>query len=374
MKDTPATRRLAIVLWKGVVGGAEVHGIELANQLRTMGVEATIVFIENPQSLSVRLSDRQVSYRSIGLRRGSDVLWHPRRYASEVRKAGPDGALLMSCGYMGAALRAGGYRGVIIAVEHGDLFKSQRLSRRRRWLWWLARTAGARAADAEVAVSDFTLEHMRECPHSQCQRRIYNGINPSHYPPKAERASDVTRTIALAFAGRLIAGKGADYLIKAVALMQSSHPVKLRIAGDGPERPRLEALAISHKLASAVEFVGWKHDMATLWQTCDIAVIPSAQFIECCPMTVLEAMACGKPVVASRNGGLPELVMDGKTGTLVPPGDIEALAEALLRYASSDALRASHGMAGQARIALSFQLSDCAQAYLDLFDAFHGST
>jgi glycosyltransferase involved in cell wall biosynthesis len=95
-------------------------------------------------------------------------------------------------------------------------------------------------------------------------------------------------------------------------------------------------------------------------------VIPSAEFTEACPMTPLEAMASGKPVVASRNGGLPEIVVDGQTGFLVPPADGPPLAQALARYADSSELRRSHGAAGRARVSQDFNIVSCAQAYIDL--------
>ncbi len=85
-------------------------------------------------------------------------------------------------------------------------------------------------------------------------------------------------------------------------------------------------------------------------------------------MTTLEAMACGKPIVATRNGAIPELMTDGVTGTLVAPGDIAALAKALAVYAESPNLRSAHGTAARARAIAQFNIEDCARAYLDLFD------
>lgn len=368
MTDTRAKRRLAVVLWSGVIGGAEVQSVALAGQMRRMGAEVTIVFIESPQPLAARISSEHIPYRSLGLSHGRDVLRHPRRYAAEVTRAGPDGALLMTCGFMGAALRAGGYSGSIVAVEHGDLLMEKLHSRSRQILWCLARAGGAWADGVEVAVSDFILEQMRRYPHAGVGQRIYNGVDPDLYaaadiPPDTSKADCI-----VAFAGRLVRGKGADYLIEAVAQLRSTRPLRLLIAGDGPERSRLESLTQSLRLGHVVEFVGLTHDMPTFWQNCDIAVVPSAEFIEACPMTPLEAMACGKPVIATRNGGIPELVIDGVTGILVPPGDVTALAEALTRYASSENLRMSHGASGQAHVTENFHINNSARAYLDLFD------
>jgi len=358
-------RRLALVLWNGNVGGAEVLSVALADQMRQLGIEATIVFIENPQPLVDRLPGKDIPYRCLGFSRGRDVLRHPRRYAAETARVGPDGALLLTCGYMGAALRAGGYRGSIVAVEHGDVL----FARSQQMLWRMSRVTGAWADDIEVAVSDSIFKGLRQRPHARVARRIYNGIDPGQY---ASEAMPIDRTrdgdCVVAFAGRLIYGKGPDYLIEALAQVSSTPRMRLLIAGDGPERSRLESMAHSLGIGEQVEFLGLKHDMSGFWQMCDIAVVPSAEFIEACPMTPLEAMASGKPVIATRNGGLPELVIDGETGILVPRGDSMALAKALDLYAGNKALRLAHGASGKARVVEKFHINKCAQAYLALFD------
>lgn len=368
---TPTTndqrgRRLALVLWKGDVGGAEVLTVALADQMRRLGTEATVVFIEGSQPLAARLASLDLPYRSIGLGRGRDILRHPRRYAAEVAEAGPDGALLVTCGYMGAALRAGGYRRPIVAVEHGDILYEER----PRALRWMARASGAWADGVEVAVSDFILDCLRRQPHTHKVQRIYNGINPLQYTSDQARVD--SEHCVIAFAGRLVHGKGPDYLIEAVAGLSAPNQVTLRIAGDGPERSRLESLAHRLGISRQVHFIGLKQDMPAVWGACDIAVVPSAEFIEACPMTPLEAMASGKPVVATRNGGLPEIVVDGETGILVSPGDKSSLIRALEVYIGDRQLRVAHGVSGRARVAEKFHIDRCAEAYLDLFDELGG--
>lgn len=363
-------QRIAFALWNGTLGGAEVFSLGLARQMRELGRDVTIVFIEHPKPLVNRLSgDNCVPYRSLGFDHGRDVVRHPRQYAAEISRHGPDGALLMTCGFMGAALRAGGYRGPIVAVEHGDVLEAQFQSRRRRTLKSMGRLGGAWADDIEVAVSDFVLERLRRRPHTRSVRRIYNGINPDQYVSEGIPADSLNDgNCVVAFAGRLIYGKGADHLIEALAEMSLTQRVRLLIAGDGPERSRLEALAHSLGIGDVVDFLGLEHDMPAFWRMCDIAVMPSTEFIESCPMTTLEAMASGKPVIATRNGGLPELVIDGETGIVVPPYDKTALVKALTLYANNKELGRTHGVAGRARVIEHFHISKCAQAYLELFD------
>lgn len=372
-----STRQLAFVLWNGNVGGAEVFSVALAQELRRLGNEITIVFIGDPQPLAARLlDDDDVPYRSLGFGRGHDVLRHHRRYAAEVARVGPDGALLVACGFMGAALRAGGYRGPVIAVEHGDVLEAGSYPKRRRALRAIGRLSGAWADDIEVAVSDFVLARLRRQPHARTVYRIYNGIDPDRYGVEELRTRvgdlrtnntrDSSECIA-GYAGRLVYGKGADCLIEAIGRLSPTLSMRLLVAGDGPERARLESLTRSLGIGDLVEFLGLTHDMPAFWQACDVAVVPSAEFTESCPMTTLEAMASGRPVVATRNGGLPELVIDRETGIVVPPRDGLALADALSLYARDAQLRSTHGTAGRARVIEHFNIKKCAQKYLDLF-------
>jgi glycosyltransferase involved in cell wall biosynthesis len=365
--------RLALVLWNGNVGGAETFSVSLAARMRQFGADLTVVFVERPLSMSERLSTARIPHRSLGLERGREVLRHPRRYAAEVTRSGPDGALLVERGFMGAALRIGGYRQPIIAVEHGALLELPALSKPQRLLELTNYLSGAWADNAEVTVSDFMLNHTRQHPHTPCLRRIYNGIDPDRYAPDADPKRDRGADIVVGFAGRLIPGKGADHLIRALALVNREISAKLLIAGDGPERMRLSSLARALGIESKVDFVGIVDDLPSFWQGCDVAATPSDTFTESFSMVTLEAMTCGKPVVASRNGAIPELMVDGVTGTLVECGNVNALARALIDYSAQPATRRAHGSAARTRAIECFHIDACARAYLDLFSELSAS-
>jgi glycosyltransferase involved in cell wall biosynthesis len=369
---TPAPehrRKLALVLWKGAVGGAEAFSVTLAQRLRGLGADIEVVFIAEPQPLASRLSSARVPCWSLGFKRGRDVAWHPRRYASEIARIGPDGALLVERGFMGAALRAGGYGGVIVTVEHGPLlFEQQDLTRPQRLVRQISRVGGAQTVDAEVAVSDFMLKRMRQHSHARLTRRIYNGVDPDRYRPATESPSDCSHGLVVGFAGRLIPGKGADHLIRAVAQANEQIPIKLLIAGSGPEHPRLAAMAQEVGLASKIDFLGLIEDLPAFWQRCHVAAVPSDTFVESFSMVTVEAMACAKPIVATAVGAIPELIMNGVTGTLIPPRDVKALARALVTYAERPGLQRTHGAAARAQVIERFHIEDCARAYLDLFD------
>jgi glycosyltransferase involved in cell wall biosynthesis len=106
---------------------------------------------------------------------------------------------------------------------------------------------------------------------------------------------------------------------------------------------------------------GKRNDVPQIMQALDVFVLPSQA--EGISNTILEAMACGLPVVATDVGGNSELVVDGETGTLVPPGDPSSMADAMARYAQDQALRKAHGQAAQARIAEHFSMQRMLSAY-----------
>ncbi len=357
------------MVWDAQIGGAETLMRALAQRFSRLGAEAEVVIIGGDGPLADRLREAGTPFRTLGVAPGRKVLRHPRDLAQAVLHSGPDGALLTECGYLGACLRLGGYDRPIVAVEHGSvLFPGATLP--RRMLDRLSRAGGAWADDVEVAVSDLVLARMRPHPHARQLRRIYNGIDPEAFAPRPPRQPKAPGGLVVGFVGRLAAGKGLDVLIAAIAQARKQVSVNLLVAGDGPERAELAVLAQSSSAAADVDFLGMIDDVQEFWQRCDIAIVPSNAFIESFCLAALEAMACGKPLIATRNGALPELVRDGTTGTLVAPGDVDALARAIVMYAREPSLRQAHAVAARAWAVEHFDLDDCARAYLDLFAGF----
>jgi glycosyltransferase involved in cell wall biosynthesis len=139
----------------------------------------------------------------------------------------------------------------------------------------------------------------------------------------------------------------------------------LWIAGQGPARPALEKLARELRLEDRVRFLGQRSDVADLLSACDVFILPSRH--EGLGVAALEAMAAGRPIVATRVGGLAEAVVHERTGLLVPPEDPAALATALARLLRDPALRARLGAEGPARIAEGFRADDLVEAYERLY-------
>jgi glycosyltransferase involved in cell wall biosynthesis len=209
------------------------------------------------------------------------------------------------------------------------------------------------------------LQRMRAHACARRTLRIYNGVDPQDWHSSVSGTE--TAVTVVGCAARLVTGKGVDHLIEAVALALDDTPIRLLVAGVGPDRQRLYALAQKRGAASAITFLGPVSDIRSFWNKCSIAVTPSHGFTESFSMSTLEAMACGKAVVATRNGGVPELVVDGVSGTLVAPGDISALRDALIRYATDPTRRFRHGATARERADRVFHIRDTARQYLKLF-------
>jgi glycosyltransferase involved in cell wall biosynthesis len=350
--------KLSLILWDGNVGGAEKLTAELAAGLAGLGVDASVLFVRSPGALAADLDRAGVHYDVFGTKRVQEVLLRPRRFARAVAGLGPDGVLLPSLGHLAPALRLGGYRAPIVAMEHGILLLLPRMP-----LWWrsahkVERRVSARYVDAQTAVSRFMEQELLRAPHARRVEVIENGVDLKRFPyEEPAKAGHVT----FGFASRLIPGKGIPELLAAFGRVREQVPgALLRIAGDGPERESVAASA-----GPGVELCGVVDDMPSFWAESDVAVMPSTA-PESFGMAALEAMATGRPVVATRNGGTDDLVEEGVTGQLVPCGDQDALAEAMLLYARDGDLRRVHGLAGRARCEERYTLDRCARRYATL--------
>jgi glycosyltransferase involved in cell wall biosynthesis len=349
--------RIVFVLWNGVMGGAESLSLELARRAREIGHDASLVFIAGTDPMSARAEATGVPFTSVGVRSGSQVIRHPRRYADTIRALSPDLVISMSVGQMAWPLRLGGYRGPLVGVEHGVLLQYEARGRLSRTLRRVDRLLAARTLTAEVAVSSFMRAHCERVPHARVLKTIPNGVDVQRFKPSAARPNGET---VFGFAGRLVPGKGIEVLLDAFAALPAG---RLRIAGDGP---LIAELAL--RARGDVQFVGSVSDMPEFWQSVDVAVAPSDGLTEAFGMAPLEAMACGRPAIVTDNGGLVDLIEDGFTGSIVPRGDVEALACALRAYLDSELVEV-RGAAARASVVTRFSLDASLASYVALADA-----
>ena len=243
------------------------------------------------------------------------------------------------------------------------------------------------AAEFVAAETNYSRELLCErCPDCTAKiHRVYNGIDLQrfpmpHYqtahPDHGEQAMvapyQVPRIISV---GRLVAFKGFEHLVDVCAeLMRRGFDFVCDILGDGPLRETLQTKINSLNLSSRVTLLGSLSQRTVLEkiQAADIfalaSVIDAQGASDVFPTVILEAMACGRAVVSTRLAGIPELVMDGETGTLISPGDTAGLTDALQRLLCDRELRLRYGRTGRARIEQHFQIEDTVSPLVELLD------
>lgn len=232
----------------------------------------------------------------------------------------------------------------------------------RQQLDIVQRFAVAPAAKTVVVPLGLDLERLLEMPGDAPGLRADIGAAPSD--------------VIVGYAGRMVPVKDLPTLIRAFAQAQHAVPaLRLLLAGDGPERAQAEALAREHGIADRLHFMGWVSDLPRFYATLDIFALSSLN--EGTPVAVIEAMAAGRPVVSTEVGGVPDVVEADVCGLLVAAQAPAAMADALVRLASTPALRCAMGAAGRARARERYShlrlVDDIERTYRTGLDALRGS-
>ncbi len=244
-------------------------------------------------------------------------------------------------------------------LPQARIYVSERVSRPiAPAAWWKAPFRRWRArrsqgvVDRYLAVSKFVARRLTECDYVPADRVqvIYNGVNLARFDPNAPLGRYVT---AVAY---LRPEKGIGVLLRALALLaeQGFRP-PTRIAGDGPELWRYQQEAWSAGL-DHIEFTGENRDVPGLMAEARLCVVPSV-WSEAFGFAAAEALAAGRPCIASDTGGLREIVHEGECGRLVPPGDAEALAQSIRDLYSDPEECRRMGETGRRRVETHFNLA-----------------
>jgi glycosyltransferase involved in cell wall biosynthesis len=239
---------------------------------------------------------------------------------------------------------------------------------------WLDHASARVLCSAVITVSDAQRQAYQQAAGMESARleTHRHGVDATVFRPDPAARDRLRRTFGLDVEALLFTtvamlrpGKGLEYLLQAVAKMRSRTPVaRVLIVGDGEERPKLETLVAALGLTEVVRFVGVRSDVPGLLAAADVYVHPSLS--EALPISVLEAMAVGLPVVASSVGGIPEIVADEQTGMLVPPAHADQLAAAMLRLLDPG-LRATMGAAGRAWVETHATTRGWLESHRDLY-------
>ena len=265
---------------------------------------------------------------------------------------------------------------LVISLHGSDVSVSQQSG----WIGRLARSSFARAA-AVTAPSEDLIERARTLGAREPIELIPYGADVSAFaadPQEAARTReklgfDADDTIVCGI-GRFVHWKGFDYLIEAFAKASVALPqMRLVFVGDGDLREILEAHAASLGMSQTVTFTGMatRNQMPGYLAAADIVVVPSIHYdgyVDGLPNVALEAMAAGKPLVATRVGGLPDLVQPGENGVLVDERDVDGLAEAIVMLAQDRDLCTRMGERGRSLIRDSMSWEIVAERFESVFE------
>lgn len=224
-----------------------------------------------------------------------------------------------------------------------------------------------RRADAVVALSAALREQAKRTLPGRAMEVIPNGVDATRFTPGIANGRPSAAMVRLLTVARLIRRKGLDDLLRAMALL-NDEPAHLTIQGSGADGAQLEKLAVSLGVQDRVSFSGFRvrERLPEIYQAADIFVMPSLS--ESFGLAVIEAMACGLPVVISQVGGMIEYVEDGVNGLIVPLRDPHALAQAIRRLIRDPSRRQAMGRRNAEKIRGSYTTGVVAEAYLATYE------
>jgi glycosyltransferase involved in cell wall biosynthesis len=351
--------------------------LDLARKGPELGQRVSVICLEHPGALAAQVEAA-----------GAQVLWldkppgRPPDTVSKVRAAlrllRPDvmhthqiGALY----YAGPAAQAEGVP-LVVHTEHiNQIAKFRGFCRRARirLLWWI----GGRYAARFFCVSEDITSEVRAFGVLPSRKVciVLNGIDTAEFRRRDE-AESLRRSLGIppgapviGTVGRLNEVKCQDRLIRSFHQIRAEFPdARLLLVGDGPKRDDLHALVAELGLTESVCFAGYQARPERYLQVMDVFALPSRA--EGLPLAILEAWAAGLPVIATRVGGIPQLIDDGRNGWLVDSGDEPALTDALRQLLAEPALAQRLGQAGRQRAESDFDTrrmaSDYHRHYLEL--------
>ncbi len=228
-----------------------------------------------------------------------------------------------------------------------------------------------RLVNEVICVSEAERKKAEACGWSKAKLSvIHNGVPARKVPEIPDEIRDGWNIPESAYVigtvARLERAKGIRYLVSAMPKVISGFPdTVLVIVGDGSKRSELTSLSCELGISQNVIFTGQLTDPGPILSILDVFVLPSLR--EALGIAILEAMAFSLPVVATRVGGIPEAVVHSETGVLLPPGNSEAIARALLRLAENPAMRRAYGSAGKKRLLEVFTDSAMARQTLAVY-------
>jgi len=362
-KSVSVNPRILYLITTLDVGGAEVHLLSLVKGLQKVGpYEFEVVYLKGYGTLEADFARLGVPVRKVSLERWTDLPQALGRLVAlmRVHRYSLVHTHLLKADFVGAMAARVARVPVVISSKHND---ERPL---RNSVWGFLHGLSTRLDDQVIVISDHVGEYMAAVGRvdRRKMRRIYYGLDWAVYdepmagPAVREEFQLGDETFVLGIVARLAPQKGYRYLLEALTQVIAKRPeVRLLIVGDDPFynfRAELKAWVQTLRLQNHVIFTGIRHDVPRLMRGLDLLVSPSLW--EGFGLVLLEAMAARKPILASRVSAIPEIVVDGETGRLVPPGDTDALAQGILYFLEHPDEGCRMGQAGRERLERLFPL------------------
>lgn len=372
---------IAHIIFRLDIGGLENGLVNLINNLPEGGYRHVIICLKDYTEFRFRIYRKDISVFALNKADGKDVQIYVRLWRL-LRELKPDivhtrNLAALDCQFIatlaGVRARVHGEHGWDMVDLHGSNLKYNLL---RRLCRPLIKRYIPLSRDLE-----YWLRHKVAVPKHKIYR-IYNGVDTLRFYPATEGRWALPETqfthpdtFVIGTVGRMHAVKDQLTLVRAFIHLRQFSPeigtqLRLVLVGDGPLREQARGLLSHAGATDMVWLAGSRDDVPEIMRGFDVFVLPSLN--EGISNTILEAMSCGIPVVATRVGGNPELVMEGQTGILVPPSNPKAMAEALLSYFNDKPMRQSHGQAGHNRVKREFSLEAMVSHYMAVYDAVLG--
>jgi sugar transferase (PEP-CTERM/EpsH1 system associated) len=368
---------IAHVIHRFGVGGMENGIVNLINHMPRDRYRHAIVCLTDYSDFCLRLK-QPVELIPLHKRAGNDLGLYARLYRAfkQLRPAIVHTRNLSALEAQALAALAG-VPGRVHG-EHGrDIYDLHGTSRKYNFLRRTIRPLVKRY----VAVSRDLERWLIDTVHAKPARvsQIYNGVDSVKFTPRTQLRGEfgppgfcTADSFIIGAVGRMAPVKDYPGLTRAFLRLIERSPIareraRLVIIGDGETRAACLALLKEAGAAQLAWLPGERDDIAQLMAQFDLFALPSLG--EGISNTILEAMACGLPVIATDVGGNSELVDAGQTGALVPAADVEAMAQALLKYFADKVLGETHGAAGRAKIDARFSMAAMVKGYMGVYDA-----
>ncbi len=364
------------------ISGAEKHLLMLLSGLRERGIDAHLILLVEPNNpvdaMVAAAESRQIPVQRVVIHRDYDILL-PFRLRNKLRTLKPDivHTHLLHADLFGIpAARLAGIATIITGRHNDDDFRSQSLLKRINSFLWRMVKGGIAISDA---IRDFTIE-VEDAPAEKVFTVRY-GIEytPADVDFIRESRASVRQELGMeadaplpGMVCRLTEQKGVGYGIRTFKRLENDYPTAhLLIAGDGPQRAALLQEVRALHLTDRVHFLGWREDVHRLLAALDVLLVPSLW--EGFGLVMLEAMAQRVPIIGSDVSAIPEVIIHGETGFLVPPRQIDPIAAGIRRLLDDRALRLHIGMVAEDRLETHFSASRMVDETIAIYERLHGS-